>query len=34
LVQEPWRLWRRYLVKGAAFVFLVALEFLTLRRSD
>jgi N-acetylglucosaminyldiphosphoundecaprenol N-acetyl-beta-D-mannosaminyltransferase len=32
LVQEPWRLWRRYLVKGATFVCLVALEFLTSRR--
>jgi N-acetylglucosaminyldiphosphoundecaprenol N-acetyl-beta-D-mannosaminyltransferase len=34
LVQEPQRLWRRYLVGGAEFVFLVALELLGLRRFE
>jgi N-acetylglucosaminyldiphosphoundecaprenol N-acetyl-beta-D-mannosaminyltransferase len=32
LMQEPQRLWKRYLVGGAEFVFLVALELLGLRR--
>lgn len=33
LFQEPRRLWRRYLVSGSEFIFLVALELLGLRRS-
>ena len=34
LVQEPARLWRRYLVGGAQFIFLVALELFGLRRFE
>jgi N-acetylglucosaminyldiphosphoundecaprenol N-acetyl-beta-D-mannosaminyltransferase len=34
LVQEPQRLWKRYVVGGAEFVFLVALELLGLRRFE
>jgi N-acetylglucosaminyldiphosphoundecaprenol N-acetyl-beta-D-mannosaminyltransferase len=34
LLQEPRRLWRRYLVNGAEFVFLVALELLGWRGSE
>jgi N-acetylglucosaminyldiphosphoundecaprenol N-acetyl-beta-D-mannosaminyltransferase len=34
LVQEPQRLWKRYLVGGAEFIFLVALELLGLRRFE
>jgi N-acetylglucosaminyldiphosphoundecaprenol N-acetyl-beta-D-mannosaminyltransferase len=34
LLQEPRRLWRRYLIKGSEFVFLVALEVLGLRRFE
>jgi len=34
VLQEPRRLWRRYLVNGAEFVFLVALELLGWRRFD
>jgi N-acetylglucosaminyldiphosphoundecaprenol N-acetyl-beta-D-mannosaminyltransferase len=34
LVQEPRRLWKRYLVGGFEFVFLVALELLGLRRFE
>ncbi|MGA9882244.1 MAG: WecB/TagA/CpsF family glycosyltransferase [Candidatus Acidiferrales bacterium] len=34
LIQEPRRLWRRYLVCGSQFVFLVAMEFLGVRRPD
>lgn len=34
LLQEPRRLWRRYLLRGPEFVFLVALELLRLRNSD
>lgn len=34
LVQEPVRLWKRYLVGGFEFVFLVALELLGLRRFE
>ena len=34
LLQEPRRLWRRYLVCGPEFVFLVALELLGLRKSS
>ncbi|MGH9689391.1 MAG: WecB/TagA/CpsF family glycosyltransferase [Candidatus Acidiferrales bacterium] len=34
LVQEPRRLWRRYLVCGSQFVLLVAMEFLGVRRPD
>jgi len=34
LVQEPRRLWKRYLVGGSEFVFLVALELLGLRRFE
>jgi N-acetylglucosaminyldiphosphoundecaprenol N-acetyl-beta-D-mannosaminyltransferase len=34
LLQEPQRLWRRYLVGGSEFVFSVALELLGLRRFD
>jgi N-acetylglucosaminyldiphosphoundecaprenol N-acetyl-beta-D-mannosaminyltransferase len=33
LVQEPRRLWRRYLVYGSEFVFLVALELLGIRKA-
>jgi N-acetylglucosaminyldiphosphoundecaprenol N-acetyl-beta-D-mannosaminyltransferase len=34
LMQEPRRLWKRYLVGGSEFVFLVALELLGLRRFE
>jgi N-acetylglucosaminyldiphosphoundecaprenol N-acetyl-beta-D-mannosaminyltransferase len=34
LLQEPQRLWRRYLVYGSEFVVYVALELLGLRKSD
>ncbi len=34
LLQEPRRLWRRYLVCGSEFAFMVALEFLDIRRPD
>jgi N-acetylglucosaminyldiphosphoundecaprenol N-acetyl-beta-D-mannosaminyltransferase len=34
LLQEPRRLWKRYLVGGSEFVFLAALELLGLRRFD
>jgi N-acetylglucosaminyldiphosphoundecaprenol N-acetyl-beta-D-mannosaminyltransferase len=34
LVQEPRRLWKRYLVGGSEFVFLVVLELLGLRRFE
>jgi N-acetylglucosaminyldiphosphoundecaprenol N-acetyl-beta-D-mannosaminyltransferase len=34
LLQEPLRLWKRYLVGGSEFVFLVALELLGLRRFE
>ena len=34
LVQEPRRLWRRYLIYGSEFVWLVASELLSLRRFD
>jgi N-acetylglucosaminyldiphosphoundecaprenol N-acetyl-beta-D-mannosaminyltransferase len=34
LLQEPLRLWKRYLVYGSEFVFLVALELLGLRRFE
>lgn len=34
LLQEPQRLWKRYLVGGAEFLFLVALELLGLRRFE
>jgi N-acetylglucosaminyldiphosphoundecaprenol N-acetyl-beta-D-mannosaminyltransferase len=34
VLKEPRRLWRRYLVNGAEFVFLVALELLGWRRFD
>jgi len=34
LIQEPRRLWRRYLINGSAFVWHVALELLSLRRSE
>ena len=34
VLQEPRRLWRRYLVDGAKFVFLVGLELLGWRRFD
>ncbi len=34
LLCEPRRLWRRYLVYGSQFVFLVALELLGLKRFD
>jgi N-acetylglucosaminyldiphosphoundecaprenol N-acetyl-beta-D-mannosaminyltransferase len=34
LLQEPRRLWRRYLVNGPQFIFLVLLELLGLRRFD
>lgn len=34
LVQEPRRLWKRYLVYGSEFVWSVALELLSLRRFD
>jgi N-acetylglucosaminyldiphosphoundecaprenol N-acetyl-beta-D-mannosaminyltransferase len=34
LLQEPRRLWRRYLLCGSEFVFLVALEHLGLRKSS
>lgn len=34
LVQEPRRLWRRYLVQGSKFVALVTLELLRLRKFD
>jgi N-acetylglucosaminyldiphosphoundecaprenol N-acetyl-beta-D-mannosaminyltransferase len=34
LWQEPARLWRRYLVHGTEFSFLVALELLRLRRFE
>jgi N-acetylglucosaminyldiphosphoundecaprenol N-acetyl-beta-D-mannosaminyltransferase len=34
LLQEPQRLWKRYLVGGAEFVFLVVLELLGLRRFE
>jgi N-acetylglucosaminyldiphosphoundecaprenol N-acetyl-beta-D-mannosaminyltransferase len=34
LVQEPRRLWKRYLVGGSEFVFLAALDLLGLRRFD
>ncbi len=34
LVQEPRRLWKRYLVGGSQFVFLAALELLGLRRFE
>jgi len=34
LIQEPRRLWKRYLVHGPEFVVLAALELLGLRRFD
>lgn len=34
LLQEPRRLWRRYIIYGAEFVFCVALELLGLRRQS
>ena len=34
LLQEPQRLWKRYLVHGSQFIFLVALELLGVRRFD
>jgi N-acetylglucosaminyldiphosphoundecaprenol N-acetyl-beta-D-mannosaminyltransferase len=34
LLQEPRRLWKRYLVSGPEFVFLAALDLLGLRRFD
>jgi N-acetylglucosaminyldiphosphoundecaprenol N-acetyl-beta-D-mannosaminyltransferase len=34
LLQEPRRLWKRYLVNGSGFVFLVVLDLLGLRRFD
>ena len=34
VLQEPRRLWRRYLVHGAEFVFLVALDLLGLRHFE
>ncbi len=34
LAQEPRRLWKRYLVYGCEFAFLVALELIGLRRLD
>ncbi len=34
LLQEPQRLWKRYLVGGFEFAFLVALELLGWRRSS
>jgi N-acetylglucosaminyldiphosphoundecaprenol N-acetyl-beta-D-mannosaminyltransferase len=34
LLQEPRRLWRRYLVYGSEFLFWVALEQLGLRKFD
>lgn len=34
LFQEPHRLWRRYLINGAEFIFLVVLKLLGLRRFD
>ena len=34
LVQEPRRLWRRYIVYGAQFVFYVALELLGVKKPD
>ena len=34
LLQEPRRLWKRYLVRGSEFVFLVALDLLGLRDFD
>jgi N-acetylglucosaminyldiphosphoundecaprenol N-acetyl-beta-D-mannosaminyltransferase len=34
LLQEPRRLWRRYLIYGSKFVWNVSLELLSLRRFD
>jgi len=34
LIQEPQRLWRRYILYGSQFIFYVALELLGLRKSD
>jgi len=34
LFQEPGRLWRRYLIRGTQFIFLVGLELLGLRRFE
>ena len=34
LLQEPRRLWRRYLLRGSEFLFLVALELLGLKKFD
>jgi N-acetylglucosaminyldiphosphoundecaprenol N-acetyl-beta-D-mannosaminyltransferase len=34
LLQEPQRLWRRYVLYGSEFIFYVALELLGLRKSD
>ena len=34
VLQEPRRLWRRYLVQGAEFVFLVVLELFGLRHFE
>jgi len=34
LIQEPKRLWRRYLIYGPQFLFCVALELLKLRDFD
>jgi N-acetylglucosaminyldiphosphoundecaprenol N-acetyl-beta-D-mannosaminyltransferase len=34
LLQEPGRLWKRYILGGAEFIFLVSLELLGLRRFE
>ena len=34
LMQEPRRLWRRYILYGSQFIFYITLELLGLRKSD